>query len=132
MSFKITIQSSHHEFSAEPGQTILDAALGAGIVLPYSCRDGACSTCKGKVVSCSYAAGHCPEQILPREDLDAGYTPFCQSRPSSDLVIEALEIRLASDTQVRKMPSQVMALEHVGTDVTNHGLQMDASDPILC
>src|SRR3546814_8414975 len=71
MSFKITIQSSHHEFSAEPGQTILDAALGAGIVLPYSCRDGACSTCKGKVVSGSYDAGHCPEQILPREDLDA-------------------------------------------------------------
>src|SRR3546814_14046539 len=82
MSFKITIQSSHHEFSAEPGQTILDAALGAGIVLPYSCRDGACSTCKGKVVSGSYDAGHCPEQILPREDLDAGYTLFCQARPS--------------------------------------------------
>src|SRR3546814_3222434 len=111
MSFKITIQSSHHEFSAEPGQTILDAALGAGIVLPYSSRDGACSTCKGKVVSGSYDAGHCPEQILPREDLDAGYTLFCQARPSSDVVIEAREIRLASDNQIRKLPSQIIKQE---------------------
>src|SRR3546814_13819081 len=106
MSFKITIQSSHHEFSAEPGQTILDAALGAGIVLPYSCRDGACSTCKGKVVSGSYDAGHCPDQILPREHLDAGYTLFCKARTSSDLVIEARDLRLPSALQILQMTSR--------------------------
>ena len=53
MSFQVTIQPSKHQFPVEPGQTVLDGALAAGIVLPYSCRNGACSTCKGKVVSLS-------------------------------------------------------------------------------
>jgi len=129
MSFKVTVQSSHHEFTVEPGQTILDAALDAGIVLPYSCRDGACSTCRGRVVSGSYDAGHCPGQILAPEDLAAGYTLFCQARPSSDLVIEAQEIRMASDIQIRKMPSRVMDVARVGTDVAIIQLQLPAADP---
>jgi CDP-4-dehydro-6-deoxyglucose reductase len=129
MSFKVTVQSSHHEFTAEAGQTVLDAALAAGIVLPYSCRDGACSTCKGKVVSGTYDAGRSPAQILSPEDLAAGYTLFCQARPSSDLVIEAREIRMASDIQIRKMPSRVMGLERHGADVMIVQLQLPAADP---
>jgi CDP-4-dehydro-6-deoxyglucose reductase len=129
MSFKITVQSSDHAFTAEPGQTILDAALEAGIVLPYSCRDGACSTCRGKVVSGDYDAGPCPEQILSADDLTAGYTLFCQARPRSDMVIEAREIRMASDIQIRKMPSRVMAIDRVGADVAIVSLQLPASDP---
>lgn len=130
MSFKVTVQSSHHEFTVAEGQTILDAALDAGIVLPYSCRDGACSTCKGRVVSGTYDAGHCPAQILPPEDLAAGYTLFCQARPSSDLVIEAQEIRMASDIQIRKMPSRVMGLDRVGGDVAIVSLQLPPADPL--
>ena len=44
MSFQVIIQPSKHQFPVEPGQTVLDGALAAGIVLPYSCRNGACST----------------------------------------------------------------------------------------
>lgn len=130
MSFKVAVQSSHHEFTVAEGQTILDGALDAGIVLPYSCRDGACSTCKGKVVSGSYDAGHCPAQTLSPEDLAAGYTLFCQARPSSDLVIEAQEIRMASDIQIRKMPSRVMGLDRVADDVAIVSLQLPPADPL--
>jgi len=47
MSFEVLIQPSQLKFSAEPHQTILDAAMAADILLPYSCRAGSCSTCKG-------------------------------------------------------------------------------------
>ncbi|WP_287754419.1 2Fe-2S iron-sulfur cluster-binding protein, partial [Achromobacter sp.] len=60
MSFQVIIQPSQHQFPVEPGQTVLDAALAAGIVLPYSCRNGACSTCKGRVVSGEFDAGQYP------------------------------------------------------------------------
>src|SRR5690606_14555381 len=102
MRFQVTVQPSQHQFSAEPGQTVLDAALAAGIVLPYSCRNGACSTCKGKVISGQADAGEYPAQILSPEELAQGYTLFCQARPQSDLVIESTEVRLASDIQIRK------------------------------
>ncbi|TEA77348.1 CDP-6-deoxy-delta-3,4-glucoseen reductase [Allopusillimonas ginsengisoli] len=129
MSFKVTVFPSKHEFQVEEGQTVLDAALAADIVLPYSCRNGACSTCKGKVLSGSYEAGPNPAHILPPEDLDQGYTLFCQARPTSDLQIEAHEIRMASDIQIRKMPARVMALDKVADDVMVIKLQLPAADP---
>ncbi len=129
MSFKVTVQPSNHEFTVEEGQTVLDAAMAAGIVLPYSCRNGACSTCKGKVIAGSYDAGSSPAQILSPEDLEQGYTLFCQARPSSDLVIEAQEIRMASDIQIRKMPSRVMGMNKLTDDVMVLKLQLPAADP---
>lgn len=129
MSFKITVQSSHHEFTAKPGVSVLDAAMDAGIVLPYSCRNGACSTCKGKVVSGTYEAGSNPAQILSPEELAEGYTLFCQAKPTSDLVIEAREVRMASDIQIRKMPARVMGLEKLTDDVTLIRLQMPPAEP---
>ncbi|MGE4371029.1 MAG: CDP-6-deoxy-delta-3,4-glucoseen reductase [Burkholderiaceae bacterium] len=129
MSFKVTVQPSNHEFTVEQGQTVLDAALAAGIVLPYSCRNGACSTCKGKVVAGTYDAGASPANIIPPEELARGYTLFCQARPSSDMVIEAHEIRMASDIQIRKMPSRVMGLDRLSDDVMVIKLQLPAADP---
>ena len=107
MSFQVTIQSTQHQFPAEADQSVLDAALAAGLVLPYSCRTGACSTCKGKVVSGEIDAGQYPAQILSPEELAEGYTLFCQAHAKSDLVIAATEVRMASDIQIRKLPVQM-------------------------
>lgn len=128
MSFQVIIQPSQHQFPVEPGQTVLDGALAAGIVLPYSCRNGACSTCKGRVVSGEFDAGQYPAQILSPEELAGGYTLFCQARPESDMVVESTEVRLASDIQIRKLPSRVQALERVAPDVTVIKLQLPASE----
>jgi len=40
---------SGKKFSADGDQSLVDAAAQAGITLPYSCRNGRCSTCKCKV-----------------------------------------------------------------------------------
>lgn len=129
MSFKVKVLPSEHEFTVSRGQSVLDAAMEAGIVLPYSCRTGACSTCKGKVVSGSFDAGSSPEQILTTEELAEGYTLFCQAKPSSDLVIEAHEIRMASDIQIRKMPSRVIQIDDLAHDVKAIRLQLPPSEP---
>ena len=128
MSFQVTIQSTNHQFPAEADQTVLDAALAAGLVLPYSCRTGACSTCKGKVVSGEVEAGEYPAQILSPEDLADGYTLFCQAHAKSDLTIDVAEVRMASDIQIRKLPSRVMAMERVAPDVMLLKLQLPASE----
>jgi CDP-4-dehydro-6-deoxyglucose reductase, E3 len=129
MSFQVTVQPSNHQFPVEPGQTVLNAALAAGIVLSYSCRNGACSSCKGKVVSGEFDAGHYPAQVLSPEELAQGFTLFCQTRPSSDMVVESREVRLASDIQIRKLPAQVMSLERLGQDVAVLKVQLPATEP---
>lgn len=128
MSFQVTIQPSKHQFQVESGQTVLEAAMAAGFVLPYSCRTGACSTCKGKVLEGEYDAGPYPAQVLAPEELARGYTLFCQARPQTDLVVEASEVRLATDIQIRKLPSRVQTLERAAPDVVVIKLQLPAAE----
>ena len=128
MSFQVTITPSQHQFPVEAGQSVLDAALAAGIVLPYSCRSGACSTCKGKVVSGDYDAGPYPAQILAPEEMADGYTLLCQARPTSDMVVESTEVRLASDIQIRKLPARVQSIVQAAPDVAILKLQLPATE----
>ena len=128
MSFKVTVLPGGQEFQAGPEQTVLDAALAAGIVLPYSCRNGTCSTCEGRVVSGEYDAGPAPARILDAADLARGHTLLCQARPASDLVIEAREVRMADDIVVRKMPVRVLALEPLAPDVMEITLQLPSAE----
>jgi len=128
MSFQITIQPSLHQFPAEPDKSVLDAALAAGILLPYSCRSGACSTCKARVVSGTVEAGHSAAQILTPEEIHEGFTLLCQARATSDLVIESKEIRLASDIQIRKLPSRVTSISRPASDVAILQLQLPATE----
>ena len=63
MPHQITIKPSGHVFFAQPGETVLQAALREGFPLPYGCRNGACGTCKGKIIQGtvdfgSYNEGH--------------------------------------------------------------------------
>ncbi|MFY9136746.1 CDP-6-deoxy-delta-3,4-glucoseen reductase [Zwartia sp.] len=128
MSFQITIQPSQHQFPADPDKSVLDAALAAGILLPYSCRSGACSTCKARVVSGTVEAGNTAAQILTPEEIHEGFTLLCQARATSDLVIESKEIRLASDIQIRKLPSRVTSISRPTTDVAVLQLQLPATE----
>lgn len=129
MSLKVTVLPSNHEFTVKDEQTVLDAALEAGLVLPYSCRNGTCSTCKGKIVSGSFEAGAAPAHILDADELAQGYTLLCQARPGTDLVIEAQVVRLASDIEVRKMPSRIMSIDELTPDVRVLKVQLPTSQP---
>ena len=128
-SFQVSVEPTGHSFSVQEGQTVLDGALAAGIVFPYSCRNGACSSCKGRVITGEVDAGPYPAQVLAPEEMSQGYTLFCQARPATDLVIEAREVRLATDIQIRKLPARVQTMERVTADVMVLKLQLPAADP---
>lgn len=68
------------------GEPILDAAQGAGLDLPFSCRAGVCSTCRAKLVAGS--AEMETNMALEDWEVEAGYILCCQARPTS----AALEI----------------------------------------
>ena len=107
MSHRVTIKPSNHEFSAQSGETILDAALREGFALPYGCRNGACGACKGKVTAGSLDYGDYQEHALSANDKAAGLALFCCAKPLSDITIEVKEIGAAKDVQVKTMPCRV-------------------------
>ena len=51
MTHRITVAGSDIAFPCDAGETILDAAERAGFAMPYSCRKGVCSSCKGGIVA---------------------------------------------------------------------------------
>lgn len=129
MSFQVAVQPSGHVFAVAAGQTVLDGALAAGLVIPYGCRTGGCSSCKGRVLAGEYDAGPAPAQTLTVDELGAGYTLFCQAKPLSDMQIEVSEVRLATDIQIRKLPVRVIQREPLAADVMRLTLQLPAGDP---
>ncbi|TMG97872.1 MAG: 2Fe-2S iron-sulfur cluster binding domain-containing protein, partial [Betaproteobacteria bacterium] len=50
MTFTVTVQPSGRSFSVERDEPILAAAIRQGIGLPYGCKDGACGTCKSRLL----------------------------------------------------------------------------------
>jgi len=128
MTHQVTIRNTGHQFSAQEGASILQAALDAGLVLPYGCRDGACGSCKGKLIEGRIDYGHYSEKVLTAAEREQGFALFCQARPLSDVVIEAREVRKAGDIQVRKLPARVQKLERAADDVMIVHLKLPANE----
>ena len=130
MTFQITVQPSGHQFTCEPDETVLTAALRAGIGLPYGCKNGACGSCKGKVVEGSVEHKAHQQRALPEDERAAGMALFCCAVPGNDLVIEAREIAGSSEYPVRKMPTRVASVEKVAPDVAVVTLQLPANEAL--
>jgi ring-1,2-phenylacetyl-CoA epoxidase subunit PaaE len=67
------------------GEAILDAALRAGMDLPYACKGGMCSTCRAKIVE-----GETTMDVnysLEPWELEAGFVLTCQAHPVSERVV---------------------------------------------
>ena len=125
---KVTIQPSGQEFQVEDGEAVLAAALRQGFVLPYGCKNGACGSCKGKIVSGIVDYGVYQQKALPDAEKSQGKALFCQAKPLTDLVIEARTIGAAKDIQVKTLPCRVQTLERVTQDVMLLGLKLPANE----
>jgi len=128
MTFQITVQPSGHQFTCEDDETVLAAAIRSGIGLPYGCKNGACGTCKGKVLSGSVTHGVHQDKTLTVEDEKNGQSLFCCAMPHSDLVIEVREVLGLSDYPVKKLPTRVAKLERMSDDVMTITLQLPATE----
>ena len=128
MTFQITVQPSGHQFSCEADETVLSAAIRAGVGLPYSCKSGACSSCKGKVVSGSVKHKAYQSRSLTDDEAAQGYSLLCCAIPQGDLTVQAREVAGSGDYPIKKMPSRVTTIEKVAPDVLVLTLQLPASE----
>ena len=128
MPYQVIIQSSGHTFSVEPSETVLEAALRQGIILPYGCRNGKCGSCMGEIISgaVDYDSGLPP--ALSADAAEHNKALFCQALPRSDLSIKIREVDAARDIEIRTMPCRVEKLEHLAHDVVRIYLKIPESN----
>ncbi|MDT3705847.1 MAG: CDP-6-deoxy-delta-3,4-glucoseen reductase [Thiobacillus sp.] len=128
MSYQVTLEPSGHQFIVEDDETILEAALREGFALPYGCRNGACGTCKGKVLAGDVDHGAHSPNALKDAEKTRGLALFCRAKPLSDLTIEAREIGAARDIVVKTLPCRVERLEKRTDDVMVMKIKLPASE----
>jgi CDP-4-dehydro-6-deoxyglucose reductase len=128
MTHQVTVQPSGHTFAVPEGETVLASALAAGFHLPYGCRNGACGSCKGKLVAGEIDYGKYQQGALSDDERAAGYALFCVARPHTDLTIEVRSIGAVKDIVVRKLPCRVHRLERVADDVIILHLKLPANE----
>src|SRR4051812_30705372 len=104
MPYQITIKPSEHSFACEQDATVLEAAMAADLMLPYGCRNGACGTCKGRILAGDVDYGVYQPSTLTDEEKKRGLALFCCAKPLTDIVIEVKEVRRVGDLQIRRMP----------------------------
>jgi CDP-4-dehydro-6-deoxyglucose reductase len=127
MTFKVTVQPAGISFDVARDEAILAAAIHAGVGLPYGCRDGACGSCKSRLVEGRVIHGAHQLRTLPPAEEAAGWILPCCATPQTDCVIEARTVAGAGDYPVQKMPARVAGLARPAPDVAIMKLQLPAN-----
>jgi len=117
MPYTVQIFPTHHSFSIEEDQTILDAALAHGHPFPYGCRGGMCGACRAKLVKGEITYDNPDIPGLEQLDTENGELLTCQAKACSDIQLQVHEIEQAKDIEVKTLPCQIVKMEKVSYDV---------------
>jgi phenol/toluene 2-monooxygenase (NADH) P5/A5 len=132
VSHTLTIEPLGVELEIEDGQTILDAALRAGIYLPHACCHGLCATCKVVVVDGEVDHGEASSFALMDFEREEGKTLACCATVESDTVIEA-EIDVEPDAEtipIRDFAGTVSRIEDLTPTIKGVWFKLADADGI--
>jgi len=130
-SFAISVQPSGIQFEAQPQESLLAAGIRQGIGLPYGCKDGACGSCKCKLVIGQVAHSNFQRKALSEEEETQGFVLTCSARALSDITIESRQVTPAGALPIKKMPTRVSSLVRKAEDVVLLQLQLPANDSFV-
>jgi toluene monooxygenase electron transfer component len=88
-TFTISLADGGAQFPCAADDTIVRAALRAGVGLPYECNVGACGTCKVELVGGEVESNWPGAPGLSERDIARRRVLGCQSRPLSNCTVKA-------------------------------------------
>jgi phenol hydroxylase P5 protein len=87
MAFRVVVKPSGNVIMVEQGQTILEAALAAGIDWPYGCAHGMCGACKARLLAGEVDMSETSSFALFDDERAEGFILTCSARPISDIEV---------------------------------------------
>jgi CDP-4-dehydro-6-deoxyglucose reductase, E3 len=118
---KITL-SSNATFTANADQSLIDAAQMSGIALPYSCRNGRCSTCKCRILGPSNILFD--ELGLSEKEKEDGWALACARSAMGDLNLEIQHLSNIKLPNSKILPAKIETLELVTDDIMKVTLRL--------
>jgi CDP-4-dehydro-6-deoxyglucose reductase len=128
MSAHVQVQPSGREYFVDGNDSLLEAALRAGLSLDYGCSIGSCGKCKARVVSGQVHRTRHSDYALTAAEKNAGVVLMCCHTALGDLVIEAREAHGAADMPLQNLEARVKAVSPLGDDVRLLHLQTPRSN----
>ena len=117
ISAQVHVLPAGEDFFVEGSDTVLDAALRAGLSLSYGCSNGSCGRCKARVISGEIKQVRPHEYIIPPRQLAQGYALMCSCTAVTDLVIESELAQSPSDLAVQQICGDVRSIDHPTDEV---------------
>lgn len=114
MSASVTLQPSGHEFFVTGRDSVLEAALKAGLHLDYGCASGNCGKCCIRVLAGRVKQLRNYDYVLSEREREEGFVLACSYAPVTDLVVEAREAEIPADLprqQLRAVVRKLLALD---------------------
>ena len=129
MTAHVTVKPSGHEFFVEGNETVLEAALRAGLAPSYGCGNGNCGLCKARIVSGQTQQIRQTDYPLSANERSQGYALLCSHTVvSSDLVIEMLEAHSPADIPEQEIIAKVKGISTLTDDIILLHLQTPRSN----
>ncbi len=110
MTAQVTVRPSGHTFFVEGSETILEAALHAGLAPSYGCGNGNCGLCKARVISGETRQIRPTDYPLSAVERAQNYKLLCSHTAVSDLVIEMVEAQSPADIPEQQIVAKVKSV----------------------
>jgi CDP-4-dehydro-6-deoxyglucose reductase, E3 len=130
-AFEVRITPHGRCVRVQPGQSVLDAALDAGLNLPHSCKSGHCSSCRARLLA---GTVHYPLGTplgLTAEEARTGHVLLCQARPLSDLSVDVRLIEAVSEVEIKTLPCRIERLNALAVDVMQVFLRLPSVESLV-
>jgi CDP-4-dehydro-6-deoxyglucose reductase, E3 len=112
MAPQVRLVPGDQEFLVEGSDTVLEAALRAGLSVGYGCSNGNCGECKARVVSGEVREVRPHDFVIGELERAQGYTLLCSVAPVTDLVIEVGVAERPDQIPVQTIDAMVREIEH--------------------
>jgi CDP-4-dehydro-6-deoxyglucose reductase, E3 len=134
--FHLTLHSAPADaapLTLRAGETLLEAGLRQGAVLPYECRNGGCGVCRCTVLHGTVEHGAYQPSALTDAQRARGEALMCCATALSDLEIDierGLDGALSAPASVGEYRARVVRIEHLSADVIRLILSQPQGTPI--
>jgi ferredoxin-NAD(P)+ reductase (naphthalene dioxygenase ferredoxin-specific) len=129
MPYTVKIRDRDETLSVETGQTILEAALAAGLPYPHGCRSGNCGACKSELVSGDIEMAPWSEYALSPGEKEQGLILACRAVPWSDAEIAWLDADDSVVHPIRQLSCTVAEIEQATHDIRRIRLEINSGGP---
>ena len=117
MEHQVKILDQQHVFSAQDNETILDAAIRAGISLNYGCSSGSCGLCKAQIINGDVNEIKSREFVIPEAEKLQRFILTCCCTAAADLVLDAPVAKHAAEIPEQTIKVKVRKVEQLSTQV---------------